>query len=88
MRAEQCLCFNNIRILGEYLNVVGRIFECCCLFIVCCCSHCVLFCCEVLGVLSSLTSVADPEGVQGVCLDPLPAPVFQMSYINEIIWSQ
>ena len=32
--------------------------------------------------------VADPLRVQGVCLNPPPCPGFQISYENEIIWSQ
>ena len=33
-------------------------------------------------------TVADPEGLQGVRSNPLPAPRFIISHVNEIIWSQ
>ena len=32
--------------------------------------------------------MADPEGAQGVHLNPLPNPRFQIFYDNEIFWSQ
>ena len=42
----------------------------------------------MVSVKEHVATVAEPEGIQGVRLKPLPSPVFLISYENEIIWSQ